>query len=185
MSAPEFSASARDLDNAGRHFNFVVRSAWVRGALEGTGVSATGEDGDGVLDVRMSKSGPDVVVRGTLTVAVTVPCARCLEPARVTIRENLSALVVPGAPAPSQQASADSKADEAEEDVAADPDVMTYDGETVVLDDLVRDELLLAIPMIPLCSEGCPGISPESAPEMPRPNIDPRLAPLLKLKSKT
>ena len=43
----------------------------------------------------------------------------------------------------------------------ADADVIPYDWETVVLDDLVRDELLLGIPMIPLCSEACPGIRPE------------------------
>ncbi len=33
-------------------------------------------------------------------------------------------------------------------------------GRRSVLDDLVRDELVLEIPMIPLCSEACPGMSP-------------------------
>jgi CheY-like chemotaxis protein len=37
-------------------------------------------------------------------------------------------------------------------------DTLPFDGETVVLDDLVKDELLLEIPMIPLCSETCPGM---------------------------
>ena len=52
-----------------------------------------------------------------------------------------------------------------------------------MLDDLVRDELLLGIPMIPLCSEACPGMSPapeSNAQATPQEKpMDPRLAPLL------
>ena len=62
--------------------------------------------------------------------------------------------------------------------------MIAYDGETVVLDDLVRDELLLGIPMIPLCSEGCPGIRPEQSEGEAVASIDPRLRPLLGLKNK-
>jgi uncharacterized protein len=69
-------------------------------------------------------------------------------------------------------------------------DVAPYDGDTVVLDDVVKDEILLEIPMIPLCSEDCPGISPpaveassSAAKEVSEEDqIDPRLLPLLKLK---
>ena len=64
----------------------------------------------------------------------------------------------------------------------------------MVLDDFVRDELLLEIPMIPLCSEECAGIQPDPDSRAPDPSdletgggedargVDPRLAPLLKLK---
>ena len=47
----------------------------------------------------------------------------------------------------------------------------------MVLDDLVRDELLLGIPMIPLCSEGCPGIRPPASGRDADAGIDPRLRP--------
>ena len=70
-----------------------------------------------------------------------------------------------------------------------DADMIPYDGDTLVLDDLVRDELLLGIPMIPLCSEGCEGISPparalagQSHDKPAEESIDPRLRPLLRLK---
>jgi uncharacterized protein len=174
----EFFIAARDLDAAGKPVRFVVRAAWMRGALEGTDVGAAGADGE--LDVRASKSGTDVVVRGTLTAELTVPCARCLEPAHVSVSEAISALVVP-----TTEFRESSGAGE-DDDVAPDQaDMIPYDGETVVLDDLVRDELLLGIPMIPLCSEGCEGIrrpgSQEPAPA-PSPRIDPRLQPLLRFK---
>jgi uncharacterized protein len=179
MSHPdEFTIPARELDAAGKSLSFVVRASWVRGALEGTDVRPAGPDGE--LDVRASKSGTDVVVRGTLKAELVVACARCLEPARVAVNEPISALVVPAT-------ELRESAGEAAEDESApgQAGVLSYDGEIVVLDELVRDELLLGIPMIPLCSEGCPGIrrgGAQEAAEAPTATIDPRLQPLLRLK---
>jgi uncharacterized protein len=175
MIAHQFVVSARDLDAAGKRFRFAVRASWMRGAFEDTDAQPGGSEGE--LDVRLSKSGTDVVLRGVLTAELCVPCARCLRPARVALREPLSALFVPSA-----SVSPDSAAEE-QEVTAAEADVIPYDGETVVLDQLVRDELLLSIPMIPLCSEGCPGISPETRPQPTAASgIDPRFRPLLRLK---
>jgi uncharacterized protein len=180
MVAHEFIVSSRDLDASGKRFRFVVRASWIRGALEDTDVQPSGSDGE--LDVRLSKSGRDVVVRGVLTAELCVACARCLKPAGIPVRESLSALVVPAG-----SLSKDSAEDDAEDSSASEPtldeaDLIPYDGESVVLDQLVRDELLLSIPMIPLCSESCPGISPQTPPEPSAPGIDPRFRPLLRLK---
>ena len=185
MLAHEFTVPAQDLDAGGKHVRFVVRAAWIRGALEGTDVGQGGADG--TIDLRLSKSGTDVVVRGTLAAELTVPCARCLEPAHVHVSEPISALVIPASElAPARSGHGERDAGEGEADLAdlpgGDAEVIPYDGETVVLDDLVRDELLLAVPMIPLCSESCPGISPEHPEEQAGPAIDPRLQPLLRLK---
>jgi uncharacterized protein len=195
MSSSEFKVPARDLDAAGRSFQLPVRAAWLRGAVEGTDVSAT--DRDGVLDVRVSKSGNDVVVRGTLRAELVVPCARCLEPARVAIHEPVSALFVPASRLRAESAAGErGKArDRGDDDDAAgtadSPDVVAYDGETVVMDGLVRDEMLLALPIVPLCSEACAGIrlEPSAPAAVPAPSddveVDPRLRPLLSLKHKT
>jgi len=179
MSSPhEFSIPVRELDAGGKQLRFVVRAGWLRGALEGTDIAPAGPDGE--LDVRVSKSGTDVVVHGTLSAELAAPCARCLEPAHVSVDQPLSVVAVPEA--------AHRRAAAAEADLGADQlDLIPYDGETVVLDDLVRDELVLAVPMIPLCSEACPGIRPQPSEEPARgpsepPGIDPRLRPLLRLK---
>lgn len=148
----EFSVPVRDLDAAGKPFRFTMRAAWIRGALEGTEVQPAGDDGS--LDVRVSKSGTDVVLRGKLAAELVVPCARCLEPAHVSVKQDLAALAVPRAKMREEK-----RRGEGDPDAAPDADMIAYDGETLVLDDLVRDELLLAVPMIPLCSEACPGIS--------------------------
>lgn len=179
-STHEFSFPVHDLDVSGKRFRLPVRSTWLRGVLEGTEIGASERDGE--LDLRLSRSGPDVVVRGTLAAELLVQCSRCLERVVVPVREELSALAVPAAEARHPQ-----KGDGDDEEVelpAEDAGMIAYEGDAVVLDDLVRDELLLGIPMIPLCSEGCPGIRPEHSEEDAVASIDPRLRPLLGLKSK-
>jgi uncharacterized protein len=173
----EFAIPVSNLDAGGQAFAFPLRSAWIRGVLEGSNVDPAGTDGK--LEVRLSKSGTDVVVRGSIRADLIVPCGRCLEPARVTVAEAISTLAVPHA------SMRDARGEDGEADLPPeDADMIPYDGDTLVLDYLVRDELLLGIPMIPLCSEGCAGISPRSD-EPPAPaeeSIDPRLRPLLRLK---
>jgi uncharacterized protein len=176
-SAHEFAVPIHDLDAAGKPFHFPVRARWIRGTLEDTAISSAG--GDGALDIRLSKSGNDVIVHGNLTADLTVPCARCLELAIVHVDEPISVLMVP-APAIKGSRGPDDEYEFKDEEA----DVLPYDGETVVLDDLVRDELLLAVPMNPLCSDSCPGIRPPSAEpsKASEPAVDPRLLPLTKLK---
>jgi uncharacterized protein len=176
----EFSLSASELDAAGKQYVFPVRASWIRGALEDNEATAAGTDGE--LDVRASKSGHDVVIHGTLKAQLTAPCARCLDPVLITVDHPVTVLVVPAA-----RAGGSGKKEEEERELSEEEaDTVTYDGETVILDDFVRDELMLETPMIPLCSEDCPGMRPppsSSHQEAPERAIDPRLMPLLQFQS--
>jgi len=180
MSTHQFTVPVSDLDAGGKSARFTVPAAWVRGALEGHEATASGADG--AIEVRLSKSGPDVVARGTFDTEVSLPCARCLEPFKLPIHADLSVLYVPAGKLKSPDADDyEFSADEA--------DTLPYDGDEVALDDLVRDELLLEIPMIPLCSEACPGMS--SAPgeqgsgkDEAAAHVDPRLLPLMQFRAK-
>ena len=179
MTTHEFAVPFSSLDAGGSSFDFVIRPAWVRGAVEDCNIAAT--EREGRLTVRLSASGRDVVAVGKLDADLVVPCARCLAPAKVTIEHEFSVMFVPDANAP--------RHDDDEEIVASEEaDTLPYDGETVVLDDFVRDELLLETPMIPLCSEACPGMSPSLASDgseapSPKDTVDPRLLPLLRWKN--
>ena len=194
LPAAEFSIPVHDLDAGGREFRLPVRAAWLRGVLEETDVGPSTQDGE--LLVRLSKSGSDVVLRGWVAAEIMVPCSRCLEPTPVAVKEELSLLAVPASPSrpgptgPRSRAAGNARRPGRgdRDDETVDPeeaDVMTYDGDPLVLDDLVRDELLLGIPMIPLCSEACPGISPKLDDRAEGAGVDPRLRPLLELKKKT
>jgi len=187
----EFSIPVHDLDAAGKPYAFAVRAAWLRTALDD---SEAAPAGDGSLDVRVSKSGNDVVVHGRLKAEITVPCARCLEHAKVAIDTPLSVLMVPAGAVKAP----DAQHGEEYEFSSEEADVLPYSGDEIVLDDLVRDEIVLEIPMIPLCSEDCPGMSPASIDRSPstagasatdsppdEETIDPRLKPLLELKKKS
>jgi uncharacterized protein len=95
---------------------------------------------------RLSKSGEDYLLLGHLAGALETPCARCLEPARVAVDAQVAVTFVP--------------ADEDEELEDDDADVVGFAGNEIVLDDEVRDEILLAIPLQVLCSESCKGLCP-------------------------
>ena len=185
MSAQEFTIKTLDLDAGGKDFRFVVRAPWIRSVLEGH--EATSTTRDGAIAVRASKSGLDVVVHGTLDASLTLPCARCLEPFEIDVHSDLSVIYVPG----SKVKDAEDKGEVEYTLEDAEADTLPYDGETVVLDDLVRDELLLEAPMIPLCSDDCPGMSPapgedaKASSPSEKKDIDPRLAPLLAFRDKT
>lgn len=219
MAAHEFEISVTDLDASGKDYTFPVRANWLRGVLEGTEIKSGGNDGE--VTVRASKSGTDVVVHGHLHAELVTPCARCLNDANVVVDGPLSVLMVPAKkmakaepPKPAAKAAKDSsgsdkeagkksegkkhkrgRSEEDDEYVFSpdEADVAPYDGDTVVLDDVVKDEILLEIPMIPLCSEDCPGISPPAAEahvsaakaESEADHIDPRLLPLLELKKRS
>jgi uncharacterized protein len=183
---PEFPIPVTDLDAGGREFSFAVRAAWVRGALEDTGASGSGKDG--ALKVRASKSGRDVVVRGQLDVDLVTPCARCLKDVTIHLHHPLTALMVPASDVRAAGKGKGGGGDDEESELTSeDLDVIAYSGETIALDELVRDELVLEIPIVPLCSEDCPGISPPPAREATsgEPAIDPRLMPLLRMKKQT
>lgn len=180
MPAPEFAIPVSTLDAGGKEFDFVIRPSWLRGALEECDANAT--ETEGRLDVRLSTSGTDVVATGSIEAEIEVPCARCLGPAKVSITHDFSVLFVP-------DASSKSRGDDDEIVASDEADTAPYDGDTVVLDDFVRDEILLETPMIPLCSEACPGMSPSPGTEADKAKapaeetVDPRLLPLLRWKT--
>ncbi|MBI5531434.1 MAG: DUF177 domain-containing protein [Deltaproteobacteria bacterium] len=216
----QFVYSVHDLQNDGREFDSPLPPSWITAVLEGCDLGPF-EDEPGHLQVRLSMSGRDVVVRGRLKVPFGVPCARCLKPVRVMVDSELGLLLMPGRPSRpagaaiprakrGQPAAAADKtpiprppkhasntgfskgrwAKEGDKEVyefsQEEAEIDTYDGDEVVLDDFLREMILLEAPIFPLCSEECPGIRaiPEHAPhlDVEPTKVDPRLQPLLKLK---
>lgn len=98
---------------------------------------------------RLLKSGSDYLLRAEVHGAVETPCARCLEPARVEVDAPLALTFVP--------ADRDSDGEVGLDD---DPDVVVFGGSEIDVSDEVRDEILLAIPVGPLCSPTCRGLCP-------------------------
>ena len=101
---------------------------------------------------RIEPTGDDYLLRGKLTGALLMPCARCLEPARLVLDEDISVVYV-------EHEGAVEEESEAEAALGA-PDVLTYEDGTIDLSHELRDELMLAVPVSLLCREGCVGLCP-------------------------
>lgn len=177
-----FSIHTAELDRGGKDVDFVIPAEWIDRALEDSESSGAGTPG--TFHVSVSKSGTDVIVSGKLAATVRTQCARCLGPAEIAVTSKMRSLFVP-------LSSGKLKVKTNEEGFGIDenaPDVYSYDGDRIYLDEVIRDELILEIPMNPLCSEACPGIAVarENSEEVDSGStskgLDPRLAPLLRLK---
>lgn len=195
------SVSAHDIDNAGLAVETALPLAWLKEELAEADLEGRAP---GHFQGRLSRTGGEILVRGKLQVELTTPCARCLDPANISVDTELSLLLHP-APAehharPSGGAGekaaktakkpnghsgkAAAKEPEEYEFSSAEADTDTYDGETVVLDPFLREAILLEIPNFPLCSEACPGIGAAARAPEPEPSGDPRLRPLGALREK-
>ena len=103
------------------------------------------------VDGRIRRKGVEVELRGNLRTKVTVACGRCLKcvqiPIEVDFTERFTAAV-------------SWKNEEQHELTEEDLDLSAFDGESIELDDLVKEEILLAMPGHVLCREDCKGLCP-------------------------
>jgi len=183
----EFSVPLSQIDSNVRHFEFPITRSWLDGVLQGTDVRAPESAESGKLSFDAYLSGNDVIVTGRAETTLVVACSRCLEDVKVKVATELA--VVMGEP----PEDVDPNADDVE---LADDDLGReyLKGDEIELDDIVRDHLLLELPMQPRCAPpGCPewvnsyltsAEDAAAAAEKAKPAIDPRLAPLAGLKDK-
>ncbi len=101
--------------------------------------------------VSLAKHGNDILVRGHLEGHLDLACGRCLEPFSAAVETDFDLLLVP---APQGQGP------EEEELSAAELDLDFYIGETVDLEAIVREQIILLVPLKPLCQEACQGLCP-------------------------
>jgi len=100
---------------------------------------------------RIRRAGNEVELRGQLSAKVEVVCGRCLKPVELPLSTEFKERFV----------RAVSWADEEQHELQPeDLDIAVFDGEGIELDDLVREELLLSVPVNVLCREDCRGLCP-------------------------
>ena len=116
---------------------------------------------------------------GTVRTGLELECSRCLEAFRMPVDAAFDQRYMPRSEA----------SDDAEAEVAAD-DLATsyYEDEQIDLNELLREQFYLVLPMKPLCAEDCKGLCPHCGTNLNAATCacapaweDPRLAPLKKL----
>ena len=115
--------------------------------------------GPGTLTVRvhLERHGHDILVRGHLEGALHLNCSRCLVSFSYPVASDFDLLLAPG---PDQVAALE------EELTKADLDRDYYTGETVNLESIIREQVLLTLPLKPLCAETCKGLCPRCGADL-------------------
>lgn len=194
----EFEIKVTELESSGKQYEFVLPSLWLDRALAEVAVQgaatlrADPEKPEGGVSAYAEKSGDDVVVRGEIRANLVTECARCLGDARFSVATPLAVLFTRGK---GRLEMAKVPAIDSDE-LSDEPDTEVFTGDTIALDHLIREHVLLEVPMQSLCSEICKGLEvppevrgpadlSETMPKHEGKRIDPRLAPLLDLMEKT
>lgn len=102
-----------------------------------------------VVSGGIRQKGNRVNVNGKLTARAQVECDRCLKLVELPIDSDFKLEYV---------TAEDYQAQQAVELTDKDLDLSVFDGEVIDIDELVAEELLLAVPDHVLCSENCKGM---------------------------
>jgi uncharacterized protein len=125
------------------------------------------------LDLRLESVVEGVLVSGTVTGTVTGECVRCLDPVSRHLAVDVQELWTRGEP------------------VDAEDELPQLDGDLLDLEPVLRDAVVLALPLQPLCRDDCPGLCSECGarladdPGHGHEVTDPRWAALEQLADRT
>ncbi|MBA2526724.1 MAG: DUF177 domain-containing protein [Pyrinomonadaceae bacterium] len=100
---------------------------------------------------RISRTEHKVLVEGEFAAVAEVECDRCLQPVELPISSDFRLEYVTAETYKSL-----ATFELAQEDLA----LSVFDGEFIDVDDIVREQLLLAIPTHAICQENCKGFCP-------------------------
>ena len=93
----------------------------------------------------------DIRVAGDFSARFELACARCLEPIGREVARKFDLLYRPqGADAGKEELSV----------TAVEAEVGYYQGEGLLLEDVLREQILLALPLRAICKEECKGLCP-------------------------
>ena len=125
-------------------------------------------------------SGNEVFVNGHIDTRAQVECDRCLQQIELPVSADFALEYITGSDYESSNLA------ELTEDAMA---VSVFDGETIDVDEIVKEQIVLAVPTRVLCREDCKGICPECGIDKNTgecqcvtDDIDPRWAALKNLK---
>ena len=132
------------------------------------------------VDLEIHKDKDRFRLVGTARTVLELSCGRCLEPFQMSFDGTIDVRYLPAS-----ELSAEDEREVAEEDL----DTSYYRDDQIDLNELLREQFYLALPMKPLCREECAGLCSQCGTHLNTGTCqctsqweDPRLAPLRDLK---
>jgi len=124
----------------------------------------------------------DIRLKGKLETTLEVACARCLDAVVLPVKRSFELLYRPlGTDAGHEELSV----------TDAEAEIGYYQGEGLLLEDVLREQVLLAVPLKTVCREECKGLCPlcgrnlnDGACSCEQNEEDPRWAALKEIRSK-
>jgi len=124
----------------------------------------------------------DIRLNGRLATKLETACARCLEPVPLDVKRDFDLLYRPlGADAGRDEMSV----------TDAEAEISYYQGEGLLLEDALREQVLLAVPLKAICRQDCKGLCPHCGTNLNQeqcscaaPAEDPRWSALKEIRSK-
>ena len=113
------------------------------------------------LDVKFEAVSEGVLVTGSATAPLAGECARCLTPLTATVTASFTELYLYDRHDKHDRHDKRDKHDRFDEDEEQDEEELYLDGDLLDLEPVLRDAVVLALPMSPLCREDCPGLCVE------------------------
>jgi uncharacterized protein len=93
----------------------------------------------------------DIRIRANASTRLELACARCLEPVTIPVATSFDLIFRPGE---ADAGSADRAISTSETEIGY------YEGDGLLLEDVLREQILLALPARVLCRDSCKGLCP-------------------------
>ncbi|HXX81186.1 MAG TPA: DUF177 domain-containing protein [Thermodesulfovibrionales bacterium] len=129
--------------------------------------------------LRLEKVGSEVLAQGEVATRMELQCSRCLRNFPKDMDMKIDVVYHP-----LEELKGEEKHEVKEDEL----NMGFYKGDELDIQDLIVEQILLSVPMKPLCSESCRGICPRCGADMnanpcrcEQKGTDPRLAVLKKL----
>jgi uncharacterized protein len=119
---------------------FLEQQLWQAGPLRATGVAEL-----------LPNTGGEIRIQGRLAVQMEAECDRCLNVAEYPVDMNFDLFYEPAKSGPEGREVALN---------AGESEVDFYEGDGLELEDVLREQILLSLPMQRICREDCKGICP-------------------------
>jgi uncharacterized protein len=140
------------------------------------------QNGDLDWSVTAERAGAEIRITGELDTTLEVNCSRCLEPARIGVSKPFDLFF---------RERDEGMFDEDEEVELDEEDTRTafFTGTKLAIGDILREQILLALPMKALCTVDCKGLCPTCGTNLnagscacPAEDFNPHMDSLLEIK---
>jgi uncharacterized protein len=170
-----------DLQTVGQ----VLEEDFLKEVLTGRHSTDLSVQGAHHVTLHVQRSGLDILLHSQFSLQLQTDCALCLRTFELKVPVRFSLTLKPG---PQESREIPEELELTREDL----EDSHYTGDTIDLAEILREQIILALPMYPKCSEACKGLCPGCGVDRNKEscrcdegNVDPRWAKLKVLKAST